>query len=166
MVKKMNEKTFLITLDTEEDNQWNPNQPPTTENAKYLPRFQELCEKYGFKPTWLTTYKMASDPFFVEYFRDKQNKGLCEIGMHLYAWNTPPNFKLPTKTNERSYLIEYPEDIMDAKIATITEFMTNKFDCKIKVILDKKWRNLSDDSSINFGISQSDIYQMYAYSRK
>ena len=123
----MNEKTFLITLDTEEDNQWNPNQPPTTENSKYLPRFQELCEKYRLKPTWLTTYKMASDPFFVEYFREKQDKGLCEIGMHLHAWNTPPNFELNKITNERSYLIEYPEDIMDAKIANITELLINNF---------------------------------------
>ena len=123
----MNEKTFLITLDTEEDNQWNPNQPPTTENAKYLPRFQELCEKYGFKPTWLTTYKMACNPFFVEYFKEKQDKGLCEIGMHLHAWNTPPNYQLKKVTNERSYLIEYPEDIMEAKIANITELLINKF---------------------------------------
>ena len=123
----MNKKAFIITLDTEEDNQWNPNQLPTTENSKYLPRFQELCEKYGFKPTWLTTYKMACNPFFVEYFKEKQDKGLCEIGMHLHAWNTPPNYELNKVTNERSYLIEYPEDIMEAKIANITELLTKKF---------------------------------------
>lgn len=120
-------KTFLITIDTEADNQWNPNQPPTTENAKYLPRFQELCEKYKLKPTWLTTYEMANDPFFVEYFKEKQDKGLCEIGMHLHAWNTPPYYELKKVTNERSYLIEYPEDIIEAKISSITELLTNKF---------------------------------------
>ena len=63
----MNSKSFIITIDTEGDNQWNTKQACYTENAKYIPRFQELCEKYGFKPTWLTNYEMARDPFYVEY---------------------------------------------------------------------------------------------------
>lgn len=44
--------------------------------------------------------------------------------------------------------------------------LTNKNNEKIKIILDTKWKRLVDDSSINYGISQSDIYQMYAYSKK
>ncbi len=35
-----------------------------------------------------------------------------------------------------------------------------------KVILDTKWKSLVDKSRINYGISQSDMYQMYAYSKK
>lgn len=34
-----------------------------------------------------------------------------------------------------------------------------------KVILDTKWKNLQPDET-NYGISQSDMYQMYAYSKK
>lgn len=34
------------------------------------------------------------------------------------------------------------------------------------VIMDTKWKNLFDDSRKNYGISQSDMYQMYAYSKK
>ncbi len=34
------------------------------------------------------------------------------------------------------------------------------------VILDTKWKNLIDNPRINYGISQADMYQMYAYSRK
>jgi 5-methylcytosine-specific restriction enzyme subunit McrC len=34
------------------------------------------------------------------------------------------------------------------------------------VILDTKWKSLSNNKNINFGISQSDMYQMYAYSKK
>lgn len=42
-------KTFLITVDTEGDNlwQWKPGEKITTENSLFIPRFQELCEKYG-----------------------------------------------------------------------------------------------------------------------
>ena len=35
-----------------------------------------------------------------------------------------------------------------------------------KVILDTKWKSLVDKPSINYGILQSDMYQIYAYSKK
>lgn len=34
------------------------------------------------------------------------------------------------------------------------------------IILDTKWKNLIDNSWKNYGISQADMYQMYAYSKK
>ena len=34
------------------------------------------------------------------------------------------------------------------------------------VILDTKWKSLINDKGANFGISQADMYQMYAYSKK
>ena len=34
------------------------------------------------------------------------------------------------------------------------------------IILDTKWKNLINDERKNYGISQSDMYQMYAYSKK
>ena len=38
-------KYFIITIDTEGDDQWNwkYGSKITTENVKYLPRFQKLC---------------------------------------------------------------------------------------------------------------------------
>ena len=44
----MEKKFFIITIDTESDNQWDSSKNQTTENARFIPRFQELCEKYGF----------------------------------------------------------------------------------------------------------------------
>lgn len=34
------------------------------------------------------------------------------------------------------------------------------------IILDTKWKNLVNNVNKNYGISQSDMYQMYAYSKK
>lgn len=127
---KEKNKSFIITIDTEGDNQWDNNYGIYTENAKFLPRFQELAEKYDFKPVWLTNYEMANDKFFVKYMKEKQNKGLCEIGMHLHAWNNPPKYELKKITDERPYLIEYPEDIMEKKIKTLDELLTKKFGVK------------------------------------
>ena len=47
-------KKIFVTLDTEEDRQWDLSmRESTTENAKYIPRFQELCEKYNIKPIYV-----------------------------------------------------------------------------------------------------------------
>ena len=35
-----------------------------------------------------------------------------------------------------------------------------------KVVLDTKWKRLVDNERANYGISQADMYQMYAYSKK
>ena len=35
-----------------------------------------------------------------------------------------------------------------------------------RVILDTKWKSLVDRPGMNYGISQADMYQMYAYSKK
>ena len=120
-------KYFFITIDTEADNQWDSNHECTTNNAKFLPRFQELCEKYKFKPVWLTTHEMVENKYFVNYFKNKQDNNLCEIGMHLHAWNTPPEFDLKKINNERDYLIEYPEEIIRKKIEYLTNELTEKF---------------------------------------
>ena len=55
---------FLITIDTEGDNLWSRPRTMTTRNAEYLPRFQELCETYGLKPTYLTNWEMTNSPAF------------------------------------------------------------------------------------------------------
>ncbi len=58
----MTKPAFLITIDTEGDNSWQNHDRITTENTRFLPRFQALCEKYAFKPVYLTNYEMAMDP--------------------------------------------------------------------------------------------------------
>jgi hypothetical protein len=59
--------SFIVTIDTEGDDIWNGPREITTCNARYLPRFQELCERFGLKPTYLVNYEMAVSPAFVEF---------------------------------------------------------------------------------------------------
>ena len=125
-------KAFLISIDTEGDNQWKwtIGSKIETENAKFLSRFQLLCEDFGFKPTYLTNYEMANNSCFVDYFGKKQDDGLCEIGMHLHAWNNPPEYSLPIRTDRLPappYLIEYPSNIMEEKIGVMTNLLKSRF---------------------------------------
>ena len=79
---------FIITIDTEGDNLWNyiKGDVVKTENTLYIPRFQELCERYAFKPVYLTNYEMLNDSRYVNYIKPKADEQKCEIGIHIHAW--------------------------------------------------------------------------------
>ena len=126
----MTKKPFLISVDTEGDGlwSWRPGDEIRTENSLYLARFQELCDRYEFKPTYLTNWEMANDRRYKEFALDTLSRRACEIGMHLHAWNTPPAADLMTPRLDdpgQDYLIEYDESAMEAKIASTTEAIEN-----------------------------------------
>jgi hypothetical protein len=102
------------------------------ENTGYLPRFQDLCERYGFKPTWLTNYEMAMDPAFVEFGKDVIARKQGEIGMHLHAWNSPPEAPLTDDDwRWQPFLVEYPDTVLRDKVVYMTDLLEEKFQTKM-----------------------------------
>ena len=119
---------FLVTIDTEGDNVWARRGPVTTRNAACLPRFQALCERYGLRPTYLTNWEMADSAEFQDFARDAIARDTAEIGMHLHAWDTPPIEPLTGDDHRHlPYLIEYPRELMAAKIEALTEKLRGTF---------------------------------------
>ena len=59
------------------------------------------------------------------------------------------------------YLFESPSN----KFRMRPDIVMKKKD-KINIILDTKWKRLVNDDSLNYGISQQDMYQMFAYGHK
>jgi len=137
------EKSFLISIDTEGDNlwRWENEAEITTQNADFLPRFQNLSEKYGFKPTYLTNYEMAKSESYVDFAKDTLKRNACEVGMHLHAWNNPPEYDLLNggKYSAAPYLIEYPYEIMEEKIKTITAVLEDTFERNITSHRSGRW---------------------------
>ena len=121
-------KFFLITVDTEGDNLWTWKQGDTihTKNTLYLQRFQDLCNKYEFKPVWLTNYEMIQDDRYVDFITKIEHNGQGELGMHLHAWSSPPSYALNVTQDGAPYLIEYPTNIMEEKIAYLTDTITKR----------------------------------------
>ncbi|HYT37499.1 MAG TPA: hypothetical protein VEL49_09995 [Ktedonobacteraceae bacterium] len=120
---------FLVTIDTEGDNLWSRPRVVTTRNAEYLPRFQALCEKYGLKPTYLTSWEMVYSPAFRELGRDLLARRTGEIGMHLHAWNSPPLAPLTADDDRyQPFLIDYPEDQMREKVKVLTSELEDTFE--------------------------------------
>lgn len=134
-------KTFLITVDTEGDNlwEWKPGDRITTENTLYIPRFQALCEKYGFKPVYLTNYEMAMDENWVRYSAQKAREGKCEIGMHLHAWNTPPEYSLKKNFGGNPYITEYPKDVIEEKVFAMVDLLRKRYEMEIVSHRSGRW---------------------------
>lgn len=167
-------KHFIITVDTEGDNLWNPYQTKdgyreiTTKNAEVLCVFQELCEKYSFVSTYLTNYEMAINDTFRRLAADGLKKGSIEIGMHMHAWNCPPIFDLPYNPNGHNpFQGEYPYEILEEKVNYLTNILKENFQTDIKShragrwYLDKNVTQILDragyvvDCSVTPGISWS-----------
>ncbi|AYA41546.1 deacetylase [Xenorhabdus nematophila] len=128
----MTKPAFIITIDTEGDNLWQDSVQISTENTQYLPRFQKLCEQFGFKPVWLTNYEMAMDDSYIEFAKDVISRNTGEIGMHLHAWNSPPLTPLTDDDmHYKPYLIEYPKEQMRAKIDFMTHLLEDKLQTKM-----------------------------------
>jgi 5-methylcytosine-specific restriction enzyme subunit McrC len=71
---------------------------------------------------------------------------------------TPNNWKIKTKAHSKYLTLEN-------KFQLIPDILFLEGDIN-KLILDTKYKQLNRDSNDNYGISQSDAYQMYAYSTK
>lgn len=121
---------FIITIDTEGDNQWDHGRELTVENIRFVPRFQALCEMYGIKPTYLVTSEVCQDLFAKDLFTDYITKGIAEVGAHLHSWTTPPFLKedgLRENDTNHAFASELPYDLLNEKIATLTEQITGSF---------------------------------------
>lgn len=121
-------KHFIITVDTEGDNQWNwkPGSRITTHNAKYISRFQDICESYNFVPVYLTTYEMIMDDEYSDFVKRKVAHGKCEVGMHIHAWNSPPDYKLVDLYGGCPFVTEYPDEIIKTKLKYLKDLITER----------------------------------------
>lgn len=123
---------FLITVDTEGDDLWSKPRAVSTRNAAYLPRFHELCVRYGLKPTYLTNWEMVKSQEFREFGNHVIRTCTGEVGMHLHAWNSPPEYLLTSDDQfYQPYLIEYPEAVVRDKVKCLTAELEDAFSVKM-----------------------------------
>lgn len=118
---------FLLAIDTEGDDLWSQPREVTTRNARFLPRFQALCERFAFRPTYLTNFEMARDEVFGELAQDVLKRGTAEIGMHMHAWDTPPIVPLgPRDWHDQPYAYKYAPALVEQKAETVTRLLADR----------------------------------------
>jgi hypothetical protein len=121
---------FIISIDTEGDNQWEFGSELTVENIRYVPRFQELCEKFNMKPTYLVTSEVCADTYARQIFTDYWEKDTAEIGAHLHLWTTAPFYdKDGYRFNDpgHGFANELPPDMLREKLKTLTHEINDAF---------------------------------------
>lgn len=118
---------FIITIDTEGDNQWDHGRDLTVENIKYISRFQGLCEKYGIRPTYLITSEVCLDEYSKELFSQYVKDDVAEVGAHLHSWTTPPFMELDgfrENDSNHAFASELPYNLLKQKISNLTNQIT------------------------------------------
>lgn len=121
---------FIISIDTEGDNQWDHGRDLTVENIKYVPRFQDLCNKYFIRPTYLVTSEVCDDPFAKEIFQDYLKADKAEIGAHLHSWTTPPfQDREGYRFNDENHAFatELPGELLEEKVRYLTDQIESSF---------------------------------------
>jgi hypothetical protein len=127
---KTADMNFIVTIDTEADNQWEHGRGITVENIRYVPRFQELCNKYHIKPTYLITSEVCEDSFAKDIFNEYLENDQAEIGAHLHPWTTPPFLnKEGYRYNDvnHAFANQLPDDLLINKLRYLTDQIGTSF---------------------------------------
>ena len=108
-------KYFIVTIDTEGDDQWDANLRRNTSlrNLKEIPKLQKLFDKFEVKPAYLLTYPAAKDKYSCSMFKEFLSGPICEIGSHLHSWSTPPIFD--NEAEKASFLHWFPKSSQKEK---------------------------------------------------
>ena len=118
---------LIITIDTEGDNQWDPSRPRSTANLHCIPRFQALCDRYGFPPTYLCTYDVAEAPAFDEILVPLHRSRQAEVGAHLHPWTNPPlDARWDYGEAAPAYPSELPAGVFARKLQCLTGLLASK----------------------------------------
>ena len=121
---------FLITIDTEADNQWDHGIDLNTKNIEHVPRFQVLCNRYNIKPTYLVTTEVCENEFAKNIFSQYSIAGQAEIGAHLHSWTTPPFVdKEGYRYNDpfHAFATEMPDNLLIEKLKNLTSQIESSF---------------------------------------
>jgi hypothetical protein len=116
---------LIVTIDTEGDDAWRRSKTElSTENLAFIAPFQDLCDRYGVKPTYLCTWEVVEDPRF-ESLRGYQEAGLAEIGTHLHPWTSPP-MERPQNGIDLGALHAFPSELEPALFADKLRLLTER----------------------------------------
>lgn len=122
---------LIVTVDTEEEGLWGgryPIEDIRVQNLRYLPAFQELCDRYGVKPSYLLNTTVVEDRWAQDYFRELLRTHRAEVGTHVHPWNTPP--LVPGTIPRDTFLCNLPSTLQRAKIAWLTKRIEDVLEVK------------------------------------
>ncbi|WAT18707.1 polysaccharide deacetylase family protein [Aurantiacibacter sp. MUD11] len=119
---------FLLTIDTEEDFDWEQPLSRDSHGTQHVPRlqkFQEFCENEGVVPVYLVDWPIATSRRAAEILKEPLAGGHAEIGVQLHPWVNPPFNEEVTQAN--SFAGNLPPDLEEAKLAALRDAIETNF---------------------------------------
>jgi len=119
---------FLVTVDTEEEFDWD--QPFTRDQhgLSHIPsidRFQKQCEANGVKPVYLIDWPIVQDAAAVKLLKKYTENLAASVGVQLHPWVNPPFNENISALN--SYACNLPPELERAKLTNLTRSIFEKF---------------------------------------
>lgn len=119
---------FILTVDTEEEFDWNKPFDRTSHSVHSVPRlgkFQEFCEAQGVCPIYLVDYPVATSAAAADVLREPLAAGRAEIGLQLHPWVNPPLDEELSASN--SYAGNLSPDLESAKFNLLRDRIEANF---------------------------------------
>lgn len=137
--------TFLLSVDTEEEWDWEgpfPESNFSVENLHKLPAFQDFCESKGLRPCYFVDYAAAIGMVHQTTFLSRVKNGKCELGAHLHPWANPPFFGEPTEAT--SHVVNLPIKQVEEKLDALLDTFNQKLSYTPKAFRTGRW-GISED---------------------
>ncbi|MFG0332206.1 MAG: WalW protein, partial [Maioricimonas sp. JB049] len=120
---------LIVTVDTEEEGLWGGRYRATentVENIQSVPLFQEVCDRYGIRPTYLVDTPVIEDDRAAGVLQEIHESGRAEIGAHLHPWCSPP---LDGRAIEpqRTFMCNLSEAEQREKLRWLTDAIEQRF---------------------------------------
>lgn len=119
---------FILTVDTEEEFDWNEPIRREGHGLNHLPRlakFQTFCENEGVCPIYLIDYPVATSALAADILREPVAQGRAEIGIQLHPWVNPPYDEEVNEYN--SFAGNLPPELERAKFNQLREAIETNF---------------------------------------
>ena len=121
----------LLTVDTEEEFDWNAPFSATGYGLEHVPRlgkFQEFCEEIGVSPVYLVDWPIVTSDAAVEVLGDAVQRGKAEVGIQLHPWVNPPQTEEVSASN--SYAGNLPHELEREKFTRLRDEIEQRFETK------------------------------------
>lgn len=120
--------TLYVVVDTEAEFDWDApfDREQTSVTAMdSIERGQEVFDRYGLRPVYVTDFAVASQPGGVRPLLAIYNRGGCEIGAHLHPWITPPFEEALSARN--SFAGNLSAGLEERKLVTLLDAFRHSF---------------------------------------
>ncbi|HEY9092718.1 polysaccharide deacetylase family protein [Parasphingorhabdus sp.] len=120
-------RRFLISIDTEEEFDWNApfsRTGHTNLSVGKLQRFQSFIEAYAVKPVYFVDYSIVGNEEAADFLKSVTADDSATVGVHLHPWINPP-FEEET-TTRNSFAGNLPKELEEAKLVSLRDAIEAK----------------------------------------